>query len=69
MMSGAAGSIAALAHGPGRIEKNKSKISSAGPIRENHIDFTRHPPALKLKTHLKAASCARNFLLQQRQTA
>jgi hypothetical protein len=30
MMSGAAGSIAALAHGPGRIEKNKSKFLPPG---------------------------------------
>jgi hypothetical protein len=52
-----------------RIEKAKANFS-AGPIRRTAYGPTRHPPALKLKTHLKAASCARNFfLLQQRQTA
>jgi hypothetical protein len=62
MMSGAAGSIAALAHGPGRIEETKANFFRRADPGKPYRLYPA-PPALKLKTHLKAASCARNFFI------
>jgi hypothetical protein len=45
-----------------RIEKTKANFGLE-PRSKKAYDPTRHPPALKLKTHLKAASCARNFFI------
>jgi hypothetical protein len=43
--------------------KKQKQISAWSPGRKKHMTLPGTPHALKLKTHLKAASCARNFFI------
>jgi hypothetical protein len=66
-MSGAAG---ATRHRPAsRILKNKSKISSAEPIRKTAYRPPGTPGSSVLKTQKRDTCCARNFFIAAGQTA